>query len=455
MTRPAELLDRLPPQDLDAERSVIGCCLLDSAVLDDLSLKPGDFYAEANAILFRHLRALRERGRVDVLLLRDSLTKAAELEAIGGEAYLATCATAVPYAANVQSYAKIVRAKAEYRAIIHASTEALRDGYEATEEVPAILGRLEGSLANIGRDADGGPVHISVAVQEALDRIDAVATRQEHLGLPTGFWQFDSDIGGLFAGELSILAADASIGKSALAMQIAYHNAARGKLVYVASLEMAPVELMTRLLCGEADVSSRLVRTARLSKDDMAAIASAGSEAAQASMVLHCRGGLTAGDIGREARRLARNGLSLVVVDYLQLLTPEDTRVNREQQISRMAWSLKSLAVTLHVPVLCLSQINRDAELSKGKEPELRHLRESGAIGQHADLVTFLMRPTDGKLPSEIQALATIPEQQERALWKIDKNRNGPLGRYPLQFSRERTMFRRIQPANYESAFDD
>ena len=393
-----EILDRVPPCDPDAERWVIGSILLRPAVLDELRfLRAEDFYAAHHATMFATLVAMRDNGEpMEVELFTRRLQAAGQFEGVGGLAAIAEIAQGVPVSQHAAHYARIVARKAQYRRMIHTATDLLRDSYAETEPVEDILARAESALLEIttGR-YQGAPVDLHEAVVEATIRMEELQDRTKDIGRMTGLLDFDELYGGLFPKELTILAARTGIGKTALATQIAMHNASKGRLVYFVSLEMSREELATRLLCRQAEVNSRDIRAGRLSAQDRAAIVEASQVVASAKLKIHDRPGMTMADIRREARRLAKKGLALVVVDYLQLVIPADRKVPREQQVAAMTRDLKQAAKELDVPILCLCQLNRQAD---GERPRLAHLRESGAIEQDADMVVFLYqhKPSDG-----------------------------------------------------------
>lgn len=424
-----EILDRIPPQDLEAERAVLGSVLLDSSCCDDVAelLRIEDFYADAHQRLYGHLLGMRDAGeKIDALLLKERLTREGDFEAIGGTAYLAEVAQSVPYAANALHYARIVARKAKYRDMIHTATELLRSAYEE-DEPDEILNRTERALGGIGQVKAEGPVPFQKVVLEAVERIDEMMRTKQGLGLPTGMMDFDEFYGGLFPGELTILAAKPSFGKTALATQIAVYNASYGRPVYLASLEMSQLEITTRLLCGASGVSSQQVRGGNLAPGDVQRLAEASSTLASATLYLDDRSQLGTADIQRTARRLARDGLRLIVVDYLQLLTPANPKDSRNEQVGGMARHLKGLARELDVPVLCLCQLNRQAAVDRW--PELHHLRDSGEVEQDADVVTFLHKGRATWPPGEQN---TKPDE---ARWIIAKNRMGETGTVQLHWS--------------------
>lgn len=418
---------------------MIGSVLLQPSLLDDVAdiVRPADFYADAHRRLFSRLLAMAEcRDPIDPGLLARRLSADGELEAVGGVAYIAEVLQGIPVALHARHYAAIVAKKARYRLLIHAAAATLRDAYDSAQEPEEILNALERDLVEIETaEHDGDPVPMSEAVAAAITRIDAVMARQRTAGLMTGLTLFDEQIGGLFRGELFILAARPSVGKTSLACQIATHFAARKRPVLFVSLEMSAEELATRMMCSKAGVSSRKIRTADISDQDKAALAAHAGPLATAWLRIYDRAGATIYDIRRKARRMHRAGLDLVVVDYLQRLTPSDRKANRYEQVGEMTRGLKELARELDVPVLCLAQLGREAD--KEPTPRLSHLRESGDIEADADVVAFLH--TDKKhrgATPEADAYNDKP-----AKLQILKNRNGETGDFDLRWIPYRTLF--------------
>lgn len=418
-----------PRQDLEAEQWVIGSLLLDVGKLDDMGrLKADDFYDQANAAIFREIVAMHDAGQpVQVDLLRK------HFDGDNWGARVLEIAQAVPVATHAEHYAEIVRRMALLRRLRDAAADVLLSVTECQADPVAVLERTEAALADIGTDNTGAaPLSMMEATVEASTHIDAIFHRGESSGVMTGLPVFDTDMGGLFPGELIILAARPGLGKTSLALQMAYHIAASGKLVYFASLEMSGAELSIRLACSLSGVSSRLVRTGRLEQADFQALSNAMNNQATASMDIHDQSGLTVAEIRRQIRQRKKHGLALAVIDYVQLLTPEDQKVPREQQVARITTLLKQTAREYEIPILCLCQLNRLADGEE--EPKLSHLRESGSIEQNADMVLFLAphKPTD---------LA-----RNNTTLSIAKNRNGETGLLPLDWHPNRTCFSCTEP---------
>lgn len=436
----SEILDRLPPHSLDAEMGVIGSIFHDPAIFDRVAeeVKPDAFYADANKKIYATLLGMHDRReRIDILLLKNQLDRDGNLGAVGGVGYMAQLAQAVPYAANALHYAAIIARTAKLREIIHLATEMLRDAWTPSSDPQDMLDRTAAEVDRIANAYSARQlVPAQDAVIEAMERIDKIAQHANSAGLFTGLDEFDQKIGGLFPSELSVLSARLGVGKSALAAQVMRHNGAQGRLVYYAPLEMSPDEVMIRLLCMEADVDSKDIRTNRLHADDHRKLADAANVLAKMNVLFDPRPELTIADVRRAARRLVKDGLRLVVVDYLQIVTPADEDQTRERQVAEIARGLKALARELKVPVLALCQSNREAE--KDKTPSSRHLRESDAIGQNADVIIILETKDDGKNKDQH---GNTKLEIEASLTVI-KNRFGPRGFIPLTWMPTRTLFR-------------
>jgi replicative DNA helicase len=362
--------------------------------------------------------------------------------------FIGECAKAEWSAQFARHHAENVLRAAKLRQIIHACADALPIAYGGENEPADVLSGLELDLSKIVTSKYGsGPRSIADAVVDFTERIDAIAERGQHAGVLTGLIDFDETTGGLFAGELIILAARTGIGKTSLACQIAEFVAGRGRPVYFASLEMSDVELVQRIACGRAGVSSKKIRNGSLMPDDRKRLATASAEIYRLPIVIDDRAGMTADDICRSARqqKMKHGNLALVAVDYLQRITPRDLRQQRHLQIGEMTDALKRLARELEIPVLCLAQLSREAE--KEECPSLRHLRESGSIEQDADMVIFINRKYS----------EAAEETDKKAELVIAKNRNGETGSINLEWQGSRTRFESegySLPAGRETALD-
>ncbi|MEN6451619.1 MAG: replicative DNA helicase [Thermoguttaceae bacterium] len=449
----SEILDRLPPHNLDAEKGVLGSLLLDPRVADDVALavRADDFYSEANQKLFAHIMAMNdEGGRIDATLLLERLGTAGDLELVGGAAYLADILHSVPHAANAVYYAEIVRNKATLRSLIHASTEILRDAYEPTLEPREMVSRAEEMIFAV-RDQRSTDqiINANDLMVEAFDRIDARMAGTAGVGVPTGYTDLDTLTGGLHESEFVVLAARPSMGKTALATNIAEYVATKSNVATLfVSLEMARTELAQRMLCSQGRIDASKFRSGFLSGDDRKKLVEASALLSAAPMFVDDTPFRTCTEIAASARRLKRkSNLGLVVIDYLQLIAPDDPRDPRQEQVAKMARRLKALARELKIPVLCLAQLNRQVEASKeGHRPKLSHLRESGAIEQDADVVMFVHRE---------EYYHTREEAMEKGILGqadviVAKQRNGPTGDVKLAWFDKFTRFENLAQKPYE-----
>ncbi len=473
-----EILDRLPPQNLDAEKSVLGSLLLDSQMCDEVALiiQADDFYADANQKLFRHLMAMHEEGgQIDAVLLKERLTREGDFEAIGGAAYLAEVAQSVPYAANAVYYANIVRDKATQRALIHASTEILRDAYDSTLAPAELVSRSEEKIFAVHDQRDSSQVtSIHDLMMEAFDRIDARIEGREGIGIPTGFTDLDNLTGGLHDSELVILAARPSMGKTALATNIAEYVTIDSNVpTLFVSLEMARLELAQRMLCSQGKIDASKFRRMLLSGKDREDLVKASAKFSRAPLFVDDTPSRTLTEIAACGRRLKRKeNLGLIIIDYLQLVQPDDPRDPRQEQVAKMARRLKGLARELKIPLLCLAQLNRQADpgresfrakpegegelsqqFSSRHLPRLSQLRESGAIEQDADVVMFIHRE---------EVYYTREEARDRGLagraqLSVAKQRNGPTGIVQLAWFDKHTRFEDFSEKHYDehSPYED
>ncbi len=454
--RPAvnsEILDRQPPCNIQAEQGVLGSILLLPDVCDDVALivRPKDFYDEANQTLFEHIQKMHDGGRkIDPTLLVDSLKRCGDYERIGGAAYLGRIGDSVATAANAEHYARIVRDTATYRALILASTEILGDAYDPRHAPVEMVSQAEQKIFSILDERSSSAVaNIRDILHEAMDRIDA-RMKGEHTmgGVDTGFAELDSLTGGLHNSELTILAARPSMGKTAMAMNIAEYVACKLALpVLYASLEMSSVELADRLLCSVAEVNGQRLRNGTISKKDRQRLVEKMAQISESPLYVDDSPSRTVTEMAAAARRIRRRqgALGLVIVDYLQLVEPDNPDDPRQEQVAKMTRRLKGLAREMKVPVLCLAQLNRQAETAKDNRPRLSHLRESGAIEQEADVVMFVHRDEYYRSGEEREQVAGDAELI------VAKQRNGPIGRVPLLFHKEYTRF--VNPAT--RAYDE
>jgi replicative DNA helicase len=439
----SEILDRRPPCNLEAERGVLGSILLLPIVCDDVALilRAEDFYDDANQAIYAHLREMYDEGRrIDTTLLVERLRSKGDFERVGGAAYLAEILQSVPTAANATHYAEIVKSKGTLRALIHSSTEILRDAYDETDDAQEMLARAEQKIFSIlDTQGTGDLANIRDILQTAMVRIDA-RMKQDHAagGVETGFRDFDTMTGGLHQSELVILAARPSMGKTALALNIAEHaSLSQGVGTLFVSLEMSSVELADRLLCSMAKVNGMRLRNGSISNEDRRRLVEKAAEMSQAPLFVDDTPSRTMTEIAAAARRLKRrNNLGLVVIDYLQLIEPDNSRDPRQEQVAKIARRLKGLARELKVPVMCLAQLNRQAEATRDNKPRMSHLRESGAIEQDADVVMFVHR--EEYYCTNEEDRAKVAGEAELI---VSKQRNGPTGDVKLSWLKDFTRF--------------
>jgi len=455
-TAPAELLARRPPFDIDAEMGVLGSILLLPEVCDDVAslIREDDFYDDANRLLYSRIRDMYDSGeKIDHTLLVSRLNTTGDLDKVGGVTYLARLSITVPNAAHAVHYAEIVAQKATLRKLIEASTEILRDAYDQASDPKDLLSQAEQKIFDIADGRSGQQAStIKDILHEAMNRMEA---RMEgtHVdgGCETGFVDFDNMTGGLHNGELVILAARPSMGKTALAMNISENVALQNQQpTLFVSLEMSGIELADRMLCSLARVNGHKLRNGTISGEDRNRLVQKANEISNSPLLVDDSPSRTVSEIAAGARRILRRfgGLNLIVIDYLQLIEPDNPRDPRQEQVAKIARRLKGLARELKVPVLCLSQLNRQAEDSKDHRPRLSHLRESGAIEQDADVVMFVHREEyyhRGEDKAQFAGQAEII---------IAKQRNGPIGEVPLTWEGDFTRFLDRAPDRH-SEFDD
>jgi replicative DNA helicase len=451
----SEVLMREPPFDLEAEMGVLGSILLMPDVCDEIaSLKADDFYDDANRRLYGVLRDMYDGGeKIDITLVVSKLRASDNYEKVGGPAYLARLSNSVPNAAHAIYYADIVAEKAVYRKLIDSSTEILRDAYEQASPAKELMAQAEQKIFAIMDGRGTKTVHsIADVLHAAMDRMEA-RLRDDYVdgACETGLRGFDEMTGGLHAGELIILAARPSMGKTALAMNIGEHVSIVGRNpVLFVSLEMSGIELADRMLCSLSRVNGHSLRNGTISNDARDRLIAKANEISQAPLYVDDSPSRTVSEIAAAARRIKRQegSLGLIVIDYLQLIEPDNSKDPRQEQVAKMARRLKGVARELEVPMLCLSQLNRQAEDGKDHRPKLSHLRESGAIEQDADVVMFVHREEYYLRGDE---KANVAGQAEII---IAKQRNGPIGEVLLTWEADFTRFT-DRAAERHSEFDD
>ncbi|MDG1958817.1 MAG: replicative DNA helicase [Candidatus Binatia bacterium] len=435
---------RVPPQSLEAEEAVLGGILLDNRAMDAVNeiLVIEDFYREAHRKIFRALLELDEdREPADVVTLTDRLQRLGELEAVGGVATVAELADRTMTAANVKHYARIVKDKAVLRQLGEVATDIVTQTMDSGGAVDQLLEDAEAAVFRLSEGRIGkGFTKVEDVVEESIHQIEQLFERKEAVtGIASGFYDLDKLTSGFQPGDLIIMAGRPSMGKSALAVNCGQYAAQHsGKAVGVFSLEMSKESIVMRMLCAEARVSMGRVRNGNLFDNDLPRLAAAASRLTQIPFFIDDSPALSVLELRAKSRRLMREhpeGLGLIIVDYLQLMRAHQKVDNREQEISLISRSLKGLAKELHVPVIALSQLNRGVEMRADKRPMMADLRESGAIEQDADVISFIYRDDFYNKASPEEGIAEVI---------ISKQRNGPQGTAKLGFRKELTLFENL-----------
>jgi len=441
---PDDLIEqhRVPPQHLEAERSVLGGIMLDNLALDRVSdvVTDEDFYKEGHRVLFRAMQHLAARGDpVDELTLTEQLKQDESLDQAGGITYIAALTQAVPTSAHVLAYAKIVQQKAVQRNLISAATEIVRQGYREDTDIATYIDESERTIFAATEDRRRRSIQpVKDVLKSAFLNLEEIYNRGEAVtGVPSGYPDIDKYTAGFQRSDLIILAARPSMGKTALALNIAANAAMHSKIpTLVFSLEMSADQLVSRLLGAEARVDLAKLRRGNIHESDWPRLVQAAGRISDAPLFIDDSGILTSTEMRSKCRRVQReHGLGFVVVDYLQLMQGARNVDNRAQEISEISRGMKALARELDIPVMALSQLNRSLESRTDKRPMLSDLRESGAIEQDADVITFIYREEYYKRDE------TPPEMEGVAEVIIGKQRNGPTGAILLTFLKEFTRF--------------
>lgn len=437
---PSQNIAKIPPQNLDAEMSLLGAILIDEEVLADISdkLNAQDFYDKRHALIFEAMIRLYERHRpVDLLTLSDQLTKKGELDIIGGSAYLTELTNYVPTAANAATYAEMISQKAVRRRLIKASSDIAELGYDEEHEVGELLEKAESQLFGVSdTNTKQDLVSLEQILTESFDRMEELHRGGGKLrGVPTGWRDLDNMTAGLQQSDLIILAARPAMGKTTLVTNLAYNVATKAKKsVLFFSLEMSKEQLVDRMLADASGVDAWNIRTGNLSDDDFEKLSHAMGEMAEAPIFIDDTPGVTVLEMRTKARREAHNNpLGLIIIDYLQLMQGSGrSDGNRVQEVSEISRGLKLIARELNVPVIALSQLSRSVETRSPQVPMLSDLRESGSIEQDADIVMFIYREAYYNPETERQNVTDLI---------LAKHRNGPVGKVELYFHPERLRF--------------
>jgi replicative DNA helicase len=443
-------LDRLPPHSIEAEQGVLGCVMLSpndclGTCLEKFKKGVEVFYDLRHQVIFDTLVEMYDTKKpIDIITLQENLKLKNQLEAIGGIPYLSALPDAVPSAANLDYYIEIVREKHVLRKMIQTCTGVVSRVYEHEGKVDGLIDEVERDILKISEDRiETTSMKMKDLVHRAINTIEDYHQRQGMItGVGTGFLDFDKMTSGLHGGEMIVIAARPSMGKTSLVMNIVEHVVLEEKQpVGVFSLEMTAESLVLRMLCSRARVNMRNIRDGFLAERDFPKLTGAAGKMANAPLYIDDSAGLSILQLRAKARRMYQQyGVKLIVIDYLQLLNASSSRVeNRQQEVAMISNGVKALAKELNVPVIVLSQLNRELEKDKSRKPRLSDLRESGAIEQDADLIALLYKPNEGKEGDDDDA----PQDQEAIPVNllIAKQRNGPTGDVHLTFFKGYTRF--------------
>lgn len=445
-----EMIARIPPHNNEAEQSVIGAIFLDPESLITAAevLRSDDFYRVAHQKIFETMLLLNDRGQaIDVVTVTEELSATKQLEDVGGISYLTEIATAVPTAANITHYSKIVEEKSLLRRLIRVATTIVEDGFTREDEVDVLLSEAEKKMMEISSRKNAGDFkQIKDVLVETYANIELLHTQKgEVTGIPTGFTDLDFMTAGFQRNDLIIVAARPSVGKTAFALNVAQNVATKtDENVAIFSLEMGADQLVMRMLCAEGNIDSQVMRTGALEDEDWRKLTLAMGSLSNAGIFIDDAAGLRVNEIRSKCRRLKQeHGLGMIIIDYLQLIEGSGrSGENRQQEVSEISRSLKGLARELEIPVIALSQLSRGVEQRQDKRPMLSDLRESGSIEQDADIVSFLYRDDYYDKETENNLIEII----------IAKQRNGPTGTVKLAFAKEYNKFVNVDWSQYQEA---
>ncbi len=436
------MIDRVPPQNVEAEQSVLGAMMIEREAISKVSeiLRPEDFYREAHRLIYNAMLELfNKNDAVDLVTVVEVLRRDEKLEAAGGIAYVTALANSVPTAANVVYHARIVEEKALLRQLINTATYVAGMGYEANEEVAVIMDKAEKMILEVAnRKAGQEFASIKNIIFDVFDKVSELYSAKGGItGLPSGFKDLDKLTSGLQPSDLILIAARPSMGKTAFVLNIAQNVAIKEKkAVAFFSLEMSKEQLVQRMLCAEAPIDAQRLRIGELENNDWDKLVRAADRLAAAPIFIDDTAGITVMEMRSKSRRLkVEHDLQLIIIDYLQLMqggTGSSRSENRQQEISEISRSLKALARELKVPVIALSQLSRGVESRQVKKPMLSDLRESGSLEQDADIVAFLYREDYYDPETERKNITDII---------VAKHRNGPVDTVQLFFHKQFTKF--------------
>ena len=443
------MMDRVPPHNNEAEQSVLGAVFLDPTSLITASeiLLADDFYKNAHKKIFETMLSLSDRGKgIDVVTVTEELSSKKELEDVGGLSYITELASAVPTAANITHYAKIVEEKALLRRLIGVATKIVSDGYTREDEVEVLLAEAEKRVMEVASRKNSSDFkHVKDVLVQTFDNIEKLqASDGDITGIPTGFRDLDKITAGFQRNDLIIVAARPSVGKTAFALNVAQSVAVKAREnVAIFSLEMGADQLVMRMLCAEGNIDAQALRTGMLTTEDWSKLTMAMGSLSNSGIFIDDTPGVRINEIRAKCRRLAQeNGLGMILIDYLQLIQGSGRPgENRQQEVSEISRSLKGLARELKVPVIALSQLSRGVEQRQDKRPMMSDLRESGSIEQDADIVAFLYRDDYYDKESESKNMIEII---------IAKQRNGPTGTVTLAFRKEYNKFLNVDWSQHQ-----
>jgi replicative DNA helicase len=438
------ILDKIPPQNLDAEMAVLGSILIDENAISTAAetLSPESFYKDAHKKIFEAMLLLYTGNKaVDLITLTDELKKSQVLNDIGGVSFLTALANAVPTAANIEHYIAIVKEKSILRSLINNATKIVSLCYESEGNIAQVVDNAEQLIFDVRDTKTQGGTYIPLKeiIKDGIEKIDLLYQQKAHVtGIPTGYIDFDIKSAGLQESDLIVVAGRPSMGKSAFALGIAEYAGVVEKIpTAVFSLEMSKEQLVQRLLCSHAKVDAHKVRTGYLATSDWPRLTAAAGKLSEAPIFIDDTPAISVMELRAKARRLKlQQDIKLIILDYLQLMRGTTTSAeSRQQEISEISRSLKALARELNVPIIAISQLSRAVESRTDHRPQLSDLRESGAIEQDADVVVLILRE---------EYYNPTPDNQGVAEIIIAKQRNGPVGSMKLAFIKEYTRFENI-----------
>ncbi|MGQ9647471.1 MAG: replicative DNA helicase [Thermodesulfobacteriota bacterium] len=442
---------KLPPQNVEAEQSVLGGILIENDAINKVLeiLTPENFYRESHRKIFHALINLSARDEpADLITLTNELRKMDQLDAVGGASYIASLIDSVPTAANIEYYAKIVKEKSILRQLIQTSTEIITESYQDRSDVESFLDEAERAIFQISENRVRPSFYpIRDIVKQSFKTLERLYEKKELVtGVPSGFKELDQMTAGFQPSDLIIVAGRPSMGKTAFCLNIAQYAAIEKRTpVAVFSLEMSKEQLVIRMLCSEAHVEGTKLRTGFLSEGDWPRLTIAAGNLSEAPIFIDDTAALSVLELRAKARRLkADQGLGMVIVDYLQLMKGRTKAESRQQEISEISRSLKAVAKELNIPVIAVSQLSRRTEERTGMRPQLSDLRESGAIEQDADLILFLYR-------DEVYNRSEDNPNRGKAEVIIGKQRNGPTGKIELAFLSKYTTFKDLYKGEAEN----